>query len=95
MPRYFFDLYDGERVTSDREGDGPSGIFNRPTQALHMRGEIAKGHARPHWPRSARLLATNQPDRDQRDISMTIRDESEQTLLKGTLALPVESTAAS
>ena len=61
MPRYFFDLDDGERVTRDGEGTECSDPQAARAQALQMLGEIAKAEMRDD-------------DRSQQRIH--IRDES-------------------
>jgi hypothetical protein len=79
MPRFYFDVADGSE--SDRDDDG----LEFPTldaarkAALETLGDIARDEL---------------PDGDRRDFSISIRDESGQALLKATLALRVESTAA-
>jgi hypothetical protein len=46
MPRYFFDLDDGERVTPDAEGTELPDLQAARAEALHMLGEIAKAEMR-------------------------------------------------
>jgi hypothetical protein len=70
MPRYYFDLDDGERVTPDANGTELADLQTARAQALHMLGEIAKAEMR-------------QDNRSQERIH--VRDESGSTALTVTL----------
>jgi hypothetical protein len=62
MPRYFFDLDDGDRVTPDAEGTELADKQAARSQALHMLGEIAKGEMRRNADRSQQRIHIHDGD---------------------------------
>ena len=56
MPRYYFVLDDGVRVTPDAEGTELPDLSAARAQALHMLGEIAKGEMRDDDTRSQQRI---------------------------------------
>lgn len=74
MPRYFFDIADGERLTPDGEGTELQDIDDARDEALETLGAIAKDKL---------------PDGDRRDFIITVR-EGERKLFTATLSLRVE-----
>ena len=77
MPRYFFDIADGDNSGHDDEGLNFSDLKAARAGALRALGEIARDEL---------------PDGDRRDFRVSIRDEAGQILLEATLALRVSST---
>jgi hypothetical protein len=77
MPRYFFDIHDGERFVPDRIGlelDGPEAAKAEAVKALP---DIVKDYM---------------PDGDRRDFTADIKDEAGQIVWRITLSLVVESS---
>jgi hypothetical protein len=75
MPRYFFDIDDGERVTTDLDGlelDGP---------------ETAKAEAVRVLPNVARDVL---PDGDARTLSTTVRTADQGSIFRASLTLRCE-----
>ena len=79
MPRFYFDIADGPETGIDDDGLELLNVAAARTAALATLGEIAREEL---------------PDGDCRDFSISIRDENGHALLKATLALRVETTAA-
>ena len=78
MPRYFFDIADGDKSGHDDEGLNFPDIKAARAGALQALGEIARDEL---------------PDGDCRDFSVSIRDQAGQVLLTATLTLRVEPSA--
>ena len=75
MPRYFFDTYDGERLTPDEEG-------------LEMQDlATAKAEAQRALPDIAREAL---PDSNHRTFVISVRDEADHVVLRAALSLVVE-----
>jgi hypothetical protein len=62
MPRYFFDLDDGDRVTRDAEGTDLANVQAARWEALHVLGEIAKGEMRRNADRSQQRIHIHDGD---------------------------------
>ena len=78
MPRFFFDIHDGEVFTPDREG-------------LEMDGlEAAKDEAKKTLPE---IVKDEMPDGDRRDFTVDVKDAAGQIVWRVTLSLVVESPA--
>jgi hypothetical protein len=78
MPRYYFDVYDGQSHLTDEEGLELDGIESVRVEAIRTLPEIAKD-----------LL----PNCDERSIVVAARDESGQTVLMAALSLNVRRMA--
>jgi hypothetical protein len=76
MPRYYFDIHDGETFTQDLEGMVLEDIEAAQAEAQRALSEVAKDKL---------------PDKNRRDFTATVRDEAGQTVLRITLLLRVES----
>jgi hypothetical protein len=75
VPRYFFDIDDGDRLTVDEEGSDCAGPSAARDEALAVLPAIAKDMT---------------PSRDSRTITASVRDERGRTLFRATLALTSE-----
>jgi hypothetical protein len=75
MPRYFFDIADGDESGTDGEGLEFLNLEAARANALAALGEIARDEL---------------PDGDRRDFGISIRDDGGKVLLKATLVLRVE-----
>jgi len=76
MPRFFFDIHDGETFTPDREGLDRDGL------------EAAKEEAKKALPD---IVKDEMPDGDRRDFTVDVKDAAGQTVWRVTLLLVVES----
>ena len=72
MPKFFFDIYDGERNFRDDEGSDLSDREAARVQALSVISDIARD---------------NSPDGDRRDFITDIRDETGRVIFTATLSL--------
>jgi hypothetical protein len=79
VPRFFFDTYDGDRLTPDEVGLELDDL------------EAAKAEGKKTLPDMAR---EGMPDGDQRVFMVSVRDEAGQVVLRIALALRVEYGAA-
>ena len=78
MPRFFFDIHDGEAFTPDREG-------------LELEDlEAAKAEAKKTLPE---IVKDEMPDGDRRDFTVDVKDIAGQIVWRVTLSLVVESPA--
>ena len=75
VPRYFFDIHDGDHFTPDHEGVELEGIEAAKTEAKNTLPDIVKDQM---------------PDGDRRDFTVTVREESGQAVLRITLSLVAE-----
>ena len=76
MPRFFFDIHDGENFTPDREG-------------LELEGlEAAKNEAKKTLPD---IVKDEMPDGDRRDFTVDVKDVAAEIVWRVTLSLVVES----
>ena len=78
MPRYYFDIRDGEHVQKDNEGTVLPGLANARVQAVRMLPDLAEDE----------ML-----DRDQREVAIEVKDENGRPLLTVRLSLAVETFA--
>jgi hypothetical protein len=76
MPRFFFDIHDGEDFTPDRQGLELDGL------------EAAKAEAKKTLPE---IVKDEMPDGDRRDFTVTVKNEAGQIVWRVTLSLVVES----
>jgi hypothetical protein len=76
MPRFFFDIHDGEVFTPDREGLELDGL------------EAAKAEAKNALPD---IVKDEMPDGDRRDFTVDVKDVAGQIVWRVTLSLVVES----
>jgi hypothetical protein len=76
MPRFFFDIHDGENFTPDREG-------------LELEGlEAAKNEAKKTLPD---IVKDEMPDGDRRDFTVDVKNVAGQIVWRVTLSLVVEN----
>ena len=76
MPRFFFDIHDGEAFTPNREG-------------LELEDlEAAKAEAKKTLPE---IVKDEMPDGDRRDFTVDVKDIAGQIVWRVTLSLVVES----
>ena len=75
MPRYFFEIDDGELHTTDEEGLELPDLKAARDEAMGVLPEIAQG--RP-------------PEGDRQDLTAVVRDESERKVAIATLALKAD-----
>jgi hypothetical protein len=76
VPRFFFDIHDGEDFTPDYVGielEGP---------------EVAKAEAKKALPD---IVKDEMPDGDRRDFAVIVKDEVGHEVVRVTLSLVVES----
>ena len=78
MPRFFFDIHDGEAFTPDRQGLDLDGL------------EAAKDEAKKALPE---IVKDDMPDGDRRDFTVDVKDVAGQIVWRVTLSLVVESPA--
>ncbi len=78
MPRYYFDIRDGEYVQKDNEGTVLSGLAQAKAQAVKTLPDMARDEM---------------ADRDQREFVIEVKDESGRPLLTARLLLTVETFA--
>jgi hypothetical protein len=76
MPRYFFDIHDGEVFTPDRQGLNLEDL------------EAAKAEAKRTLPE---IVKDEMPDGDRRDFTVDVKDVAGQIVWRITLSLVVES----
>jgi hypothetical protein len=76
MPRFFFDIHDGEAFTPDHVGVELKGL------------EAAKAEAKKTLPDIAK---DEMPDGDRRDFVVIVKDEAGRELVRVTLSLAVEN----
>jgi hypothetical protein len=79
MPRYYFDIRDGEYVQKDNEGTVLSGLAEAKAQALRTLPDLARDD--------------EVPDGEQREFVIEVKDENGRPLLTARLVLAVESLA--
>ena len=76
MPRFFFDIHDGEAFTPDRQG-------------LELEDlEAAKEEAKKTLPE---IVKDEMPDGDRRDFTVDVKDMAGKIVWRVTLSLVVES----
>lgn len=75
MPRYFFDIHDGDRFTPDYTGSELESFQAAKAEAKKTLPDIVKGEM---------------PDGDRRDFVVVVKDEVGHELLRVTLSLAVE-----
>ena len=75
MPRYFFEIDDGELHTTDEEGLELPDLKAARDEALGVLPEIAQGMP---------------PEGDRQDLTAVVRDESERKVVIATLALKAD-----
>jgi hypothetical protein len=76
VPRFFFDIHDGEDFTLDREGLDLDDL------------EAAKAEAKRTLPE---IVKDEMPDGDRRDFTVDVKDAAGQIVWRVTLSLVVES----
>ena len=76
MPRFFFDIHDGEKFTPDRQGLDLDNL------------EAAKAEAKKTLPE---IVKDEMPDGDRSDFTVDVKDVAGQIVLRVTLSLVVES----
>jgi hypothetical protein len=76
MPRFFFDIHDGENFTPDREGLELEGI------------EAAKNEAKKALPD---IVKEEMPDGDRRGFTVDVKNVAGQIVWRVTLSLVVEN----
>ena len=76
MPRFFFDIHDGEDFTPDRDGLDLDDL------------EAAKAEAKRTLPE---IVKDQMPDGDRRDFTVDVKDAAGQIVWRVTLSLVVES----
>jgi hypothetical protein len=76
MPRFFFDIHDGEDFTPDRVGLDLDDL------------EAAKEEAKKTLPE---IVKDEMPDGDRRDFTVDVKDVAGQVVWRVTLSLVVES----
>jgi hypothetical protein len=80
MPRFFFDIHDGEDFTPDRQGLELDGL------------EAAKAEAKKTLPE---IVKDEMPDGDRRDFTVDVKSAAGQIVWRVTLSLVVESPSQS
>jgi hypothetical protein len=80
MPRFFFDIHDGEVFTPDREGLDLDDL------------ETAKEEAKKTLPD---IVKEKMPDGDRRDFTVDVKDVAGQIVWRVTLSLVVETPTQS
>ena len=76
MPRFFFDVYDGENCTRDSTGVELDNSHAAQQEAIRTLPAVAKDAL---------------PDGTQRDFVIEVRDEAKRLILRAKLALTVET----
>jgi hypothetical protein len=77
MPRYFFDIHDGARSTTDDTGVELDGLEAARQEAARTLGEIARD-----------IL----PDGDRHEVVIEVKDEAGQRVLAAKLSVSIEPT---
>jgi len=77
MPRYFFDIHDGARSTTDDTGVELDGLEAARQEAARTLGEIARD-----------IL----PDGDRQEVVIEVKDEAGQRVLVAKLSVSIELT---
>jgi hypothetical protein len=77
MPRYFFDIHDGARSTTDDTGVELDGLEAVRQEAARTLGEIARD-----------IL----PDGDRQEVVIEVKDEAGQRVLVTKLSVSIEAT---
>ncbi len=77
MSRYFFDMHDGARFTTDETGVELDGIEAARQEAARALGEFAR-----------EIL----PDGDHREVVIEVKDETGQRVLVARLSVSIEHT---
>ena len=72
MPRFFFDIHDGEMMTEDKDGVQLTDLEAVRTAAISVLPDIARDEL---------------PDGDAREFIVWVRDESDQRIFKASLTL--------
>jgi hypothetical protein len=80
MPRFFFDIHDGEDFTPDRQGLELDGL------------EAAKAEAKKTLPE---IVKDEMPEGDRRDFTVDVKSAAGQIVWRVTLSLVVESPSQS
>jgi hypothetical protein len=80
MPRFFFDIHDGEDFTPDRQGVELDGL------------EAAKAEAKKTLPE---IVKDEMPEGDRRDFTVDVKSAAGQIVWRVTLSLVVESPSQS
>jgi hypothetical protein len=78
MPRFFFDIHDGEKFTPDREGLDLEGL------------EAAMEEAKRTLPD---IVSEKMPDGNRRDFTVDVKDVAGRIVWRVTLSLVVERSA--
>jgi hypothetical protein len=76
MPRFFFDIHDGEKFTPDRQGVELDGLEAAKAEAKKTLCEIVKDEM---------------PNGDRRDFTVDVKSAAGQIVWRVTLSLVVES----
>jgi len=76
MPRFFFDIHDGEKFTPDRQGLDLDDLEAAKAEAKKTLSEIVKDEM---------------PDGNRRDFTVDVKDVAGQIVWRVTLSLVVES----
>jgi hypothetical protein len=80
VPRFFFDIHDGEDFAPDREGLDLEDLEAAKAEAKRILPEIVKDEM---------------PDGDRRDFTVDVKDAAGQLVWRVTLSLVVESSTQS
>jgi hypothetical protein len=76
MPRYYFDVYDGEKLTPDQTGIELDDTPTAQQEAIRALPTIARDCL---------------PDGTERDFVIEVRDEQKRPILRARLSLTVET----
>jgi hypothetical protein len=76
MPRFFFDIHDGENFTPDRQGLDLADL------------KAAKAEAKKALPD---IMKDEMPERDRRDFTVDVKDVAGAIVWRVTLSLTIES----
>jgi hypothetical protein len=76
MPRYFFDVYDGENTTRDNVGLELASTHDAQQEAVRTLPQLAKDAL---------------PDGTQRDFVVEVKDAEQRPILRAKLSLTVET----
>jgi len=89
VPRYFFDIAEGDRIFADDEGTELEDIEDARDEALETLGQIAR-HKLPDGKRRDFVTTVRQGDR--REFIITVRD-GDRKVLTATLSVRVDREA--